>query len=92
MGELNRAAVNTIRDVFNGPYYMHSWGLGMQSNLEIAAKILRDITRNKLYYSDLYPYQGVEYYKEMNNNRYFTPRISSSYTNYGDFESNEIGK
>lgn len=62
--------------------------------LEVSGRILRNITRTNQYYSEFYPYQGIEYHQMRNCNKWFVPKTSSLIDYLPEFDvfDNELGK
>ena len=97
---LKGAADDALRTISGGyPYrppenYVLPGNGNVLSNLEVSSRIIRNITRTNQYYSEFYPYQGIRYHQERNNNKWFIPQSSSEidYLTEFDIDEHELGK
>ena len=93
LGDLKSSQPDALRNI-SGDYGMPDRFGRIQkiTNLEVASRILRNITRTNQYYSEFYPYKGVEYYPERNNDRGMTRLISDMrYLSQFDIDDNDLG-
>ena len=95
VGELKNAAMMAAESFgplpFNGHLRRHESG-GVMSNLEHAARIIRNLTRNVQHYSARNPYQGIEYnqmFGAINVSNHLNEAMKNS--GYFDYANPEIG-